>query len=466
MTSKIKSILRENWPVGLVLGLLFGLIFFKICRFIFLDQDQVTKAVDTSSSSGHKSDLGELYEGYRLQLESFNSDSRLGEKHHNLVTRLSQDIGLDATVDFIIEEFGSDSREAVELLDRLLWSWGDKGSEFIDVLEDPRLEASRIRFTKRVFGAGGVFDGPRMSSASFSSFEELSAPSQNLYGFFLAMELDIASGSEDSLYESIEALKDVRFGTDLVDGFFRQLSRRNAGLAWDQAVEWKKSGSDISEQTVMQIVKNLAGVGFDAAIQKLSSSVETMGVDPLGVVFSKWVNADVNAATQWFENHSGEFEVRNLVPFSVALVESAHVRGEYDTAWEWLETVSDTEVRDKIAGRIWAEEREVVIEKVGKDPIGTLGGIISGESAHPEFWVKEAFTHWNEVNASEAAEWYETNRETLSPAQNQHVARVYAEKSISDGDLQSARDWVKQVVDTRFHNELLQQISVAQQGGN
>jgi len=87
---------------------------------------------------------------------------------------------------------------------------------------------------------------------------------------------------------------------------------------------------------------------------------------------------------------------------------------------------------------------------------------VSGESGHPEFWIRDAFDQWSSADSEKAAAWYEENRKGLTPSQNQHVARVYAEQAIESGDLDTANQWLGQVTENKFRNALIKQIENAE----
>ena len=381
------------------------------------------------------------------------SDARL-----KLIARMSRDLGLSASVNFVIEEFGNKSEEAGEMLDFLLWEWQDKNEAFVTVFEDPRLEGARNRLAKKVFGAGGLFEGLGMSAKTFSSFSELSGPSQNLYGFLLAKELSLEDRQEAKLDETVVILNDSKYGEDLVDGFFRQLARRDPNLAWEHAIKLTESGSKLSQETLNNLAGKLAQSGFEDALDQLATSAETMGLEPLGVAFIEWVDSDVTKATEWFAANKDQFKGTELDTFSVALAQSAETRDEFDTAWEWIDQVSDPVLKEEISGKVWWKERKVVQSEAQADPKGTMRDLISGDSVHPEFWIKEAFSQWTIANSEEATQWYEENRESLAPEQNQHIARVYAEAAITSGDLENARQWAAQVPDEKFQKKLREQI--------
>lgn len=376
---------------------------------------------------------------------------------------MANDLGLDETIEIIKGEFGLDSEEGGFLIDQLFWGWTEKNEDFVKILEKSALENARLRFAKAVFGNGGLFHDLEMKAASFAGITELSGASQTIYGYLLAKEMDLVEASENGMDGTLEILGDPGYGQNLVDGFFRQLARRDPTLAWEQAVEWKRGGKELSEGTLNKLATSLFDEGFEEAVGKISAAVDVIGLEPMGVVFERWVDLEVDQATGWFEENKASFEQTELDTFSVAFAKSVQVRDEYDAAWEWIEQVSDPELRKEISGKVWTHEREIILDEAQIDPAGTLGDLVTEGSVHPEFWIKEAFAQWNRSDSEKAATWYAENRESLTPDQNQHVARAYAEEAVASGNLDSAREWAEQVVDPGFLERLNQQITEAEQ---
>lgn len=177
-----------------------------------------------------------------------------------------------------------------------------------------------------------------------------------------------------------------------------------------------------------------------------------------GIAFRRWLGEDVEEATDWLHTlrQSGGEKVQTLaVDQMIAAVAAASMHEkEFDTAREWVNEVRDPNVREQLEGQVWSLEKKVVDQAVGRDPAGMLNEIVSGESRYAEYWIKNAFGTWASKSQEAASAWYDENRTSLTPSQNQHVARVFVEQAVKNGDFQLAKQWLGQVVDEGFRDPL------------
>jgi uncharacterized protein HemY len=75
--------------------------------------------------------------------------------------------------------------------------------------------------------------------------------------------------------------------------------------------------------------------------------------------------------------------------------------------------------------------------------------------------MQTGFSKWIDQAPDDANSWYESNRATLNPSQNQHIARAYATQAIKSGDLDTANQWLGHVTEEKFREPLVQKIKAA-----
>lgn len=171
--------------------------------------------------------------------------------------------------------------------------------------------------------------------------------------------------------------------------------------------------------------------------------------------------SDTSRVTDWLEENRKMLSASQKDEVAHGLGFGAATRGEFDTAREWVGTIKDQELREKVEGQIWSAERSVVRDSAAKNPRELLENIRSGEAGHEEYWIREGFLSWFNQNPDQANEWYSENQASLTPSQTQHVARAYAEVALGEGDINLARQWAEQVVDLDFKQKLVEQINAA-----
>jgi hypothetical protein len=177
---------------------------------------------------------------------------------------------------------------------------------------------------------------------------------------------------------------------------------------------------------------------------------------------SKWINNDINGVVFWYQNGESDLstDIDNLVVMGFSQVSVS--KGEFDLAWDWVEKIEIPEVRKKAEGQVWKAEKRVVDQASRQNPVSLVEAIVSGASIHAEYWIKDVYQEWTTTSPDAAASWYEENRQTLTPEQNQHVARVYAEQAIESGDLDLAKQWAGEVIEEKFTKKLQEKISAAE----
>ena len=174
-----------------------------------------------------------------------------------------------------------------------------------------------------------------------------------------------------------------------------------------------------------------------------------------------WLRVEPTEAGVWLSenrNQIGSKFYNQIVP---TFVNASVKAGEFKTAREWMEEIGDQDIKLKVEGEIWRQEKSVIDVLVKEDPKFAIDSIVSGESDHAEFWIKDAFNQWSSTDAEKAAAWYNENRKALTPSQNQHVARAYAEQAIKSGDLDTANQWLGHVTEEKFREPLVQKIKAA-----
>ena len=178
-----------------------------------------------------------------------------------------------------------------------------------------------------------------------------------------------------------------------------------------------------------------------------------------------WIKIDSEAASKWLTSIGNELPPDVFDAMAGEVVKSDLREGNLPGAREWAEKMTVAPLRSQAESKIWESERRAVFAEVAENPEAFLGSIATGQTQHEEYWMKEGFKKWFSTSSAEANQWFEDNKETLSPPQSQHIARAYAEIALEQGDIGLAREWSARVVDPEFKQKLVDQIEAKDQEG-
>lgn len=178
--------------------------------------------------------------------------------------------------------------------------------------------------------------------------------------------------------------------------------------------------------------------------------------------FGKWLQFNALEAMDWYGKNANLLSPGAASQITATAAKFASEKLEFDTAREWVEKIGDPQVRKVTENAIWNAEKEVVTSRVQANPQQFLDEMIAGSSGHPNYWIQTGYSEWLKQSPDDASDWYGKNRKFLTPSQNQHVARVYAEQAIKNSDFEIANQWLGQVADEKFREPLIRRLAEAQ----
>lgn len=268
------------------------------------------------------------------------------------------------------------------------------------------------------------------------------------------------------LNEAVEFVKGSNLGELEKEKMLGDIARHySSGLpfeAWalfnDNSPKDVWSGAVSSSAKV--IFKRMIEVDFSKAVEVIADEGTISNGDRSKLL--------VTALEKDSEQFLAEFKKVESLPFGEDRRDSfasafsivAAKKYEFDSAWEWAEEIEDPVLQREAEGKISDMEKKVVAAQVRNSPSDFIGAIVSGDSNHGDYWIETAFSEWNTRSPELAAQWYEENRSALTPDQNQHFARVYADQAIDVGDMNLAREWLGQVTEDKFRREIEDKIKV------
>lgn len=264
----------------------------------------------------------------------------------------------------------------------------------------------------------------------------------------------------DSLEMVLILLKNGVPDHQLLDEFLLGVSNQFAGEALEFFIK-NLSAESVSSNTVENLLRKMSRSDPQGSLDLVLSNPSILEKVNIHDSFLMYAYADGSGAIDWLNENEDIIPPVQLDQAKAALGTFSLQRGEFDTAWEWSKEINDPELRKTVEGQIWGKEKKVIESSVKTDPQGAMNSIVSGDSGHSEYWIKNAFERWSSVDSGKAAAWYDENRKTLTPSQNQHVARVYAEQAIESGDFDTANQWLGHVNEEKFREALVKQIQAA-----
>jgi hypothetical protein len=174
-----------------------------------------------------------------------------------------------------------------------------------------------------------------------------------------------------------------------------------------------------------------------------------------------WLHADTRAASNWFAANQGTLSQGSRDTIASAFATFGATMGEIDTSWDWVGQIQDPEIKRRAEGRVWQAEQSQVQREARENPQATVDAIVSGESPHATYWIETAMTEWVARDAAGAQEWYDENRRSLTPEQNEPVALAYARRAIAEADLNAATQWAQHVISERHRAQIEAELAAA-----
>ena len=217
----------------------------------------------------------------------------------------------------------------------------------------------------------------------------------------------------------------------------------------------------ISSITSSMITSDPAKAAIEFAANSLS--------DPslVSKAFIAWRKLDATAVDEWFAANKNDLDSTTINSFqrAVALSSSGGENPDFSKAREAAAFITDSQTRMQAEGEIWSRERARVIEVSRKNPVGLINSILDGSSQHQTYWIETAMNEWVAKDRNAAWAWYEDNRESLTPEQNEAVALSYARQALQNGQADLAADWSRLVVTPKFQAKIRAEIEAVASSG-
>jgi hypothetical protein len=454
--------------------------------------------------------VGEIF-GYRsnkslsessidVDKQRFSQRNRIEGKESKSISRdeIQREFGVFSSADLlrILEEDGLEAawKKAGDQTDEI-YRHGLQRLILIEMAKNGRVEEV-LEFVQENVGLGHrredfVYQIISRSSLSFSAALELCGDEGNaadekglLRGFsFLVMK----NGVDGVNVSSLDLSQSIKIS--IAEGLAIYLSQKNQIGEAVSSLENLSSESEIDKEITHRFIGKLNPQVLKQLIRHFASTeagpsatiLKEMAYQKMAIILPEWViqqslaegvvinsktiekaligvaNLDPNQAVKLLGEVGTERPELRSTMLS-GLSKAASQRGEFDAAREWVDQIESPELQRKVEGNVWQAEKRSVDLAAKHDPAGVIGDIVSGDSVHADYWIKEAFGQWAMNAPEEAASWYEDNRKTMSPSQMQHVARVYAEQAIESGDLNLAKQWVGEVIEEKFTAKLQEKI--------
>lgn len=116
-----------------------------------------------------------------------------------------------------------------------------------------------------------------------------------------------------------------------------------------------KNGITSSESTNDVTIQEIAGFMMDRDPEKAMMQFESSSIlssEISSTVFENWVTQNSRAASEWFSNLESLGRSKNLDAYRSGFSSSAIQRGEFETASEWADEVSDPTVKADLEANI------------------------------------------------------------------------------------------------------------------
>ncbi|MEN8694416.1 MAG: hypothetical protein ABF334_06385 [Akkermansiaceae bacterium] len=405
--------------------------------------------------------FAELYREIRF---SNVSEIEKNEALRSLVEKYLNEIGIHAVIGEI-SKFGGLGRDRNSLL------------SMIFEISDGRLDeliALKNNFSdsdERRWAFGGIlekFIKTGISESSFQALLPLSGDEAEDFSYALANLAGI-SPEKMPLSKAFDYLQRAKY--ERVD-YEKAVLLLVDSVSWQDAdgvLEFVENQMSEDSDFLKKLTKICFFKKFDKnPVEALNEISEHFKNNPKGIdpqVFSEMINKlkkrDSDLAEEWLAE---KFDT--LAPISqdwvfAGLVDGSLTDGSFSSAWEKHGEIKNVDVRKKVESKIWHEEQRVVIAKARKNPRDVIDKIVSGDSQHEAYWIKDAFAIWVANDPKAACQWHETASSQLSEVEYQHIARVYADESLKANDLLLAREWLGLIREEKFRLEIQGKLNAA-----
>jgi hypothetical protein len=300
-----------------------------------------------------------------------------------------------------------------------------------------------------------------IGKSSFGRSAALSA----LSAHSTALRGEPMSAIETRLRNSFETVQKLLEGGMVDQEFYQEFIAKISKKAPMETFEYLQQAenlNEVSDEALDSLAASMISRDVYGLLDAIIANQESMGRINVKNAFLKFIHNDSFRAVDFLENNQHNFNEIQQSQALQAISEFSTSAGEFDSAWHWAGRIEDAGVKRKAEGKIWQAEKKIIDYQAKENPAAIAGEIVSGNSIHADFWIADVYQEWTKTSPDAAATWYEENRQTMTPEQNQHVARVYAEQAIESGDLNLAKQWAGEVIEEKFTKKLQEKISAAE----
>jgi len=157
--------------------------------------------------------------------------------------------------------------------------------------------------------------------------------------------------------------------------------------------------------------------------------------------FQQWLANDASKPIEWLEAHKQSLSLAQKENAIQGIAEYSARQGDWGVARQWVEQITDPELRRVVEGRVWSRERDIIRREVTKNPVSAIESMMAGGSSHQDYWIEEAVATWVAKEPTKVQEWYQQNWKSLPATKSQYVAAAFAGQAVKQGDLATARQW-------------------------
>lgn len=189
--------------------------------------------------------------------------------------------------------------------------------------------------------------------------------------------------------------------------------------------------------------------GRDArrAITKISDAQG--GEKYFPIAMKLWLDNDARKPIEWLEANKATLSTSKRDHAVQGIAEYTARQGDSETAWKWVEQITDPQLRKAAEGRVWSFERDSLRKEVEQDPADIMQSIITGKSKYGDYWLEEAMSTWVAKDSDKALDWYQKNWSSLPANKSQYLAAAFAKQAIGQGDVATARQWATHIQDAK-----------------
>jgi hypothetical protein len=251
-----------------------------------------------------------------------------------------------------------------------------------------------------------------------------------------------------------------RMGETFLSDVAVELSRSFPFNVWEVL---EKSAPDVfaDERVQKAIIQSMIRT---EPLKALDHAVKTGVADygDLTQAVIKSLEMDRTKVENWYNDSSSVLDANAASAYANGFARYSSALGDFETAWKWVGTIADKDLRKKAESQVWPAERDAVRKQSETDPHGTVQALVSRESKHADYWLEEAMMIWIAKDSENAEVWYKKNWNSLPPAKSQYIAAAYAKEALEVGDIAVARQWANLIQDPKTKDRIATSIDKAQ----